>query len=1138
MSCGRPLGDGAPAAAPPAPRSSSPPEERRTVTVLFADLAGYTAVAERMDPERVKAVVEPCLRRLGDEVERFGGTIDKFIGDNVMALFGAPVAYEDDPERAVRAALGMQAAMDGINAMLSEIDAISFDLRVGINTGEVMAGAVGERYTVTGDTVNVASRLQSAGRPGAVTVGERTRAATLDVVDYDELPALTLKGKAQPVPAWEAIALREASTGGGLATTPMVGRAAELEMLRSLVVRVTQERRCQFVTVAGQAGVGKTRLLEELIGGVRESDLAAVLHGRCLPYGANVAYWALGEVVRADAGIVASDPAQVAWEKLSGRYTALAPDEDPTVVARRAALVARLVGIEVPVAAADVEGAGTEQARDSLFAAVRAGIEARTARESLVLVFEDIHWADDGMLDLIEYLSLWVRGPLLILCLTRDDLLERRRDWGGGRRAGTTLLLEPLTDEQTRTLVTSLVGDDAGGSDLIALVCERAGGNPFFAQEMARRLVESGEHVAGALPDTVQALLAARIDSLERAERRLVQQAAVAGSEFWISSLIGTAHEEGCDLESALRSLEEKGIIEPVASRRLAGERVYAFRHVLIRDVAYSMLPKAVRAQKHYEVGLFVEERAGDRTDEVVGLLAEHFGRAAALAGETGLAPQRLEPIERKALAVLESAGDAAALLFSNAEAYTHLRNARGLRRVADDEASARLGEKQADVAARIGHIDDALELWEECLEFQRAAANLGKVGDLHRKIGGGLWHKGEGRQAIEHYQRGINLLKDEPARLELVRLYEEAAWLYMNTGDNMLAIYAAEKALRLAERLGETSAACRAHGIFGRVFGRIGDSAKAREHLERSVELARGTDEGETIRALATLGDHLEISEADYTAARAAYDEALGIAERVGDVPAQLELQAALAILAVYRADWLDVDRRLEISGRLAEDEGLAGKMALPATLRGLICWRDGDFVAAERQFTTARDLAAQVGWSEVSFDALFGLALSLRDRGEFTAVADVLSESLEVCERAGLVAQSIQAIAQRAIVLKLAGRDENAREAASEAMELAARLHYPVGKAAACEAAGFTAGSAQDGAKLLREARAIWGELGRPLEAARCDLLSGRVLLRYDREAALVALEASARTYEDSGVPRLATLARSLAGQAGDPT
>ncbi len=263
--------------------------------------------------------------------------------------------------------------------------------------------------------------------------------------------------------------------------------------------------------------------------------------------------------------------------------------------------------------------------------------------------------------------------------------------------------------------------------------------------------------------------------------------------------------------------------------------------------------------------GRFIEERAGERAEAVVALVAEHYGRAATLAAETDLAPEEREQIEAAALRSLEAAGDAPRRLYSNQEALEPLRGRARAPEALDAAARARIGEKQGDVALRLGRVDSAVEVWEQCLEYHRGEEDLARVGDLHRKIGAGLWHKGEREASIDHYQRGIDLLKDGPPCLELVRLYEEAASLYMHTGDNMLAIYASEKALRLAERLGEAAAASRAHGIFGRVFGRIGDSAKARENLERSVELARDSDPGEAVRALFTLGYHLEVSEADY---------------------------------------------------------------------------------------------------------------------------------------------------------------------------------------------------------------------------------------------------------------------------------
>ena len=487
--------------------------------------------------------------------------------------------------------------------------------------------------------------------------------------------------------------------------------------------------------------------------------------------------------------------------------------------------------------------------------------------------------------------------------------------------------------------------------------------------------------------------------------------------------------------------------------------------------------------------------------------------------------------MQRKALESLEAAADAAASLYSNKEAFDQYETARSLRVASEPEVLARIAEKQGDVALRLGRVDIAVELWQGCLEHHRFQESLERVGDLHRKIGAALWHKGESKQAIEHYQRGINLLKDGPPSLELVHLYEEAASLYMRTGDNMLAIYAAEKALRLAERLGERRAAGRAHGIFGRVFGRIGDTAKARENLERSVALARDSSRAETIRALLTLGDHLETSEADYTGADAIYSEALSLAEELGDLPAQVELRAALAVLAAYRADWDAAEELTEASAGLAEREGLVGKLAYPYGLRGLLLWRRGDTDAALAAYRRSHEMAEQVGWSEVAYSALFGLALVQRDRGDHAASVTTLDQALDVCERAGLVGQSILALSLRASVLRAAGRLEQAREAADEAARLAERLPYPVGHAAALEARGATAEDVHEAVALLLEARERWDELGRPLDGARCALTAGRLLADAGEPGAREALERAGTDVAALGVPHLAEQARRAA-------
>ena len=627
MSCGSPLPDpaesfapgvaGRPAAAQAPAGTGEVPErrdERRTVSVLFADLSGYTSVAERLDPEAVKRHLERILGRLADVVVEYGGYVDKFIGDNVMAIFGAPVAHGDDAERAVRAGLAMQGVMGEINAPLTEQHGVTFQLCVGINTGEVLAGRDPDgSYTVIGDSVNVAARLQAAARPGSVTVGESTYRATGGAIDYSPLEQpLVLKGKAEPVPAWEALSQDQAREPAP-ARAPLVGRTAELAQLRDLLARVERRRGPHLATVIGEPGVGKSRLLrhfEQELQGLGEP--AIFRHGRCLPYGSGIVYWPLGEVIRAECGIVDGDPPGAAWTKLSARMGELLAedDSDGRATASKTAVIGRLLGIEVPGEPALSEQQDAQRAREVFFAAIRSCVEGLARSGPLVLVWEDIHWADEGMLDLIEHLVQWVRAPVLQVCLARDELLTRRPGWGGVRRDSTTMFLEPLADEETRELIATLLQVDGSSDSVIAEVAARAEGNPLFAEEMVRRLTEEEGASAAELPATVQGLLAARLDSLETFQRRLLAHAAVVGRTFWEAALIDVADAEGGDLQEALRALREKDIIVAGEGSALAGEPELAFKHALIRDAAYEMLPKAVRAHKHFEVGRFIEARA------------------------------------------------------------------------------------------------------------------------------------------------------------------------------------------------------------------------------------------------------------------------------------------------------------------------------------------------------------------------------------------------------------------------------------------------------------------------------------------------------------------------------------------------
>jgi len=1135
--CGAALGQ-RPGGADHPPRAQQElPEERRRATVLFADLSGYTAIAEQLDPEDTKSLVDRALGRLSREVTDRGGHIDKLIGDNVMAVFGAPVAHEDDPERAVRAALAMQAAMSEINAEIGAHAAsrgIELALRVGINSGEVLAGRVGDQYTVIGDAVNVAARLQAASAVDTVTVGASTRRSTAAAIEYRDLEPLRLKGKSEPIPAWEAVRLAEpeAPKATGRGTGPFIGRDEELALLVSLFERAVREARPYLVTVFGEAGIGKSRLLAELGEALGErADRVEMLVGRSPAYGTSTTYAALGEILRERFGVSRTEPPAVGVSKLAaGIEELMEGQEDAVDASRTAAVIARVVGVDEP--SESVAQADPEQTHDQIFAAVRLLMGLLSARSPIVVAFEDVHWADEGQLDLIEHLAGWGHGPALIVCLARDELLERRPAWGGGRRNATTLSLGPMASAEAEGLVESLLAGQEGSHAAAVEVAQRSGGNPLFAEEMVNRLREEGSADVEGLPDSVHAVLAARLDALESEERRLLQAASVIGQSFW-DRVLGEL--EGGAVDDLLAALVDKGLIVPTPASRVVGEREFGFKHALVRDVAYSTLTRAVRARRHFELASIIEGRLGENRAGVAALLAEHRRKAAELAEQADFPLDDLLSMRAASAHASEAAGDVAASLFSNAEALLHYENALGLPTGLDPDERARIEESRGDTAFRSGHVDTAIESWSRALEFQEGSGNPARAGALHRKIGTGLWHKADRESSIAHLQQGIDLLKDgEPCR-ELIELYEEAASLYVETGDNMLAIYAAEKAQRIAEALGASATASRAHLTFGRVFGRIGDLEQARGSFERAVELARQASPGETDRALLALGRHLEVAEADYPAAAAACEEGLDLAERVGDVPAQIELRGALGQLAIHSASWTQVDRHAAVSARLAEREGLSGQLCLPLLLQGVAAWRLGQWETAEDHLGRSREIADAGGRSEATFSALLWIGACRCDRGDYEGSCEALSAAAEACDLAGLIVQAAEATAARAAVLALSGRRGEAESAAEIVGELLQRAANPVSTAAAAEARGAGAFGTAQAVVSLREAIALWEQAGRPLNAIRVRMLLARSLMGNGSAAAREVAEEAAKESERLEISHLAVAARGGAADEG---
>jgi class 3 adenylate cyclase len=626
-------------------------QERRLVTILFTDVTGSTALGERLDPERLQEVMATYFAAMREEIEAEGGIVEKFIGDAVMAAFGVPVAHEDDPARALRAALRMRARLERVNAELRPRFGVELRIRTGVNTGEVLAATnpqPGEAMA-TGDAVNVAARLEQAAEPGQIVVAERTARASRGF-RFRELEDAQLRGKAEPVPVVLLLAEAPSAPERGVPglQAPMVGRDQEVELLRTVYRVAADERRPNLVTIFGEPGVGKSRLTREFTQWVQEADPPArVLRGRCPPYGEGVTYWALAEILKGYSGIYDSDPTDVVLEKIRSAAERVITHEVHDDPARAIAALRWTLGVEDPDRhASQVD---PRRARDEAHAAWRSFLSALAAEQPLVVVIEDIHWADPVLLDLLDFLAERVVGPVLLLCPARPELTERRPGWGGGRRNVSTISLQPLSDTDAQRLIRLLLTVEELPAEVRQRILDRAGGNPFFLEEIVRHLIDEGliardgdrwraapgiEDIA--IPDTVQAVLAARIDLLEPADKRALQRAAVVGRVFWPGPVRRLLNGDRSSLEDAFARLENRDLILSRLGSSLAGEPEFIFKHVLTRDVAYETLPRRERPAAHAAVAAWIEETTGDRREEFVDLLAHHYAEAHRTARELG----------------------------------------------------------------------------------------------------------------------------------------------------------------------------------------------------------------------------------------------------------------------------------------------------------------------------------------------------------------------------------------------------------------------------------------------------------------------------------------------------------------------
>jgi len=585
LACGTPLDAG----------EAKPQEERRIISVVFVDLVGFTSRSDKQDPEDVQAILTPYHDLVRRELESFGGVVEKFIGDAIVAVFGAPTAHGDDAERAVRAALSVR---DSVQESDETELQLGLQLRIAVNTGEALVSlgarpALGE-HMVAGDVVNTASRLQQAAPVGGVLVGDETYAATKEMFEYEPAAPVEAKGKAEPVGAWIAIAPL-LPAGQRKQSGAFVGRAHELDVLRGIWERVAGERAPHLVTILGPAGVGKTRLTQEFETMVEDLG-GRVVRGRSLPYRESSAYFGFSIQVKQLCGIFESDPPELALEKLRARVSEFVTSDAETVTQH----LAILLGL-------DLEGSVEE--REELFFSVRRFIEAVALDRPAMLVFEDIHWADRSLLDLVELLAARLRDlPVLLLALARPELLDSRPAWGGGLTAYTALPLAPLNPAEAEELAELLLGQVE--RERISTLAETAEGNPLFIEQLAATVAE-GSAAKGSLPTTVRGIVAARLDALPPAERSLLLDAAVVGKVFWRGVLERMRDGEE-ELSELLGALERRDLITRETTSMIEGEQQFSFKHVLIREVAYELLPRARRQERHARAAEFIEQSTAE----------------------------------------------------------------------------------------------------------------------------------------------------------------------------------------------------------------------------------------------------------------------------------------------------------------------------------------------------------------------------------------------------------------------------------------------------------------------------------------------------------------------------------------------